>query len=569
MWREPGRARWSLERAQPLRHHIIALLILAPGAAHSATTADPCPRPHIGGVVIQPADLYSSNGALTVEFSFKTFTDSYGRRLYCYIASDGSQAPTLRVKPGDELVLKLRNDLPSGAANANAPGAPGGRSLGHTPHDMEVHGPCSSGKITASTTNLHFHGLSIPPVCHQDEVVSTLVQPSESSFEYRFKIPLNQSPGLYWYHPHPHGFSEAQVLGGASGALIVEGIQSASPKAAGLPERVLVLRDQIIPGMAEEAGEAGGPEPSKDISINFVAIMYPLNRPAAMVAKPNQREFWRVLNAAADTYFDLQIRTGPSLQSVREPLPLELVAMDGSPAGGDPIPGRTHLLLAPGARAEFVGTTPAEGVFAQLVTLPYDTGKGGESTPYRVLANLFSSSQAPAPVSRIPEPAPGQTRRFIGLIGEAPVRERKLYFSEKRDNPDDPKSQLTYFITLDGNLPRAFDMNFTHPDVTVQQGTVEDWVIENRAEEAHAFHIHQIHFQVLERDEITVNEPLLRDTVDLPYWRGKSSRYPSVKLRMDFRDPNIIGTFLYHCHILEHEDGGMMGSIRVEPSSRR
>jgi FtsP/CotA-like multicopper oxidase with cupredoxin domain len=68
----------------------------------------------------------------------------------------------------------------------------------------------------------------------------------------------------------------------------------------------------------------------------------------------------------------------------------------------------------------------------------------------------------------------------------------------------------------------------------------------------------------MERDGTKIDEPMLRDTVDLPYWDGKSARYPSVKLRMDFRNPSIVGTFVYHCHILEHEDGGMMGSIRVK-----
>jgi FtsP/CotA-like multicopper oxidase with cupredoxin domain len=535
------------------------------GVAYPATAPNPCLRPHVGGVVVQPPSLYSSNGELKVEFSFQTFTDSYGRTLYCYIAGDGSQAPTLYVRPGDELVLKLRNEIPAVAAGADMPGMPGAWSMGQTLHDMELRGPCGAGKISASTTNLHFHGLSIPPTCHQDDVISTLIQPSASSFEYRFHIPLNQAPGLYWYHPHPHGFSEAQVLGGASGALIVEGIEQVNPKVAGLPERVLVLRDQIIPGSAEAAGESGGPEPSKDISINFVTVLYPENRPAAMVAKPNQREFWRILNASADTYFDLQIRTGPSLREVRAPLPLELIAMDGVPSGGDPIPARTDVLLAPGARAELIVTTPTEGIFAQVVTLRYDTGTGGESTPYRVIANLFSSSQAPAAASRIPNSAAERPQQFRGLTDAAPSRERKLYFSGKRDNPDDPKSPLRYFITVDGHMPKVFDMNFTEPDISVQQGTVEDWVIENRALEAHAFHIHQIHFQVMERHGRTLNEPLLRDTIDLPYWDGKASRYPSVKLRMDFRDPNIVGTFLYHCHILEHEDAGMMGSIRVEP----
>jgi FtsP/CotA-like multicopper oxidase with cupredoxin domain len=93
---------------------------------------------------------------------------------------------------------------------------------------------------------------------------------------------------------------------------------------------------------------------------------------------------------------------------------------------------------------------------------------------------------------------------------------------------------------------------------------VEDWIVENRAQEAHVFHIHQLHFQLMERDGTKIDEPMLRDTVDLPYWDGKSARYPSVKLRMDFRNPSIVGTFVYHCHILEHEDGGMMGSIRVK-----
>jgi FtsP/CotA-like multicopper oxidase with cupredoxin domain len=537
---------------------ITFLILFTVGVAYSQMGENPCQRPRVGSIAVPPADLYSSHGSLSVEFSFRTFTDIYGSKFYCYIAEDGSQAPTLRVRPGDEVVIRLKNELPVDAAGA------------HALHDMDVHGACGSGKMTASTTNLHFHGLSIPPTCHQDDVLSTLIQPSESGYEYRFNIPSNQPPGLYWYHPHPHGFSEGQVLGGASGALIVEGIERSNPTLAGLPERVIVLRDLLGGGATDEtAGVTQGPETSKDISIDFVPILYPANAPAAMVAKPNQREFWRILNASADTYFDLQVRTGSSLSEARVPLPLELVAMDGVAAGRDPIAGRTDILLPPGARAELLLTTPPEGVFARLVTLRYDTGPDGESTPSRVIANLFSSSQAPAAGSHVPNSTDARPQKFAGLIAVAPVRERKLYFSEKRRDPANSKSPLTYFITVEGKQPRPFDMNATKPNIIVRQGTVEDWVIENRAQEAHAFHIHQLHFQVLERDGQTVNEPLLRDTIDLPYWDGKSPRYPSVKLRMDFRDPNIVGTFLYHCHILEHEDGGMMGSIRVAPPRAR
>jgi len=102
------------------------------------------------------------------------------------------------------------------------------------------------------------------------------------------------------------------------------------------------------------------------------------------------------------------------------------------------------------------------------------------------------------------------------------------------------------------------------PNIVAEQGTVEDWIIENRSNELHAFHIHQLHFMLLDYVGRHVNEPFLRDTVNVPYYNGRALEYPSVKLRMDFRDPNTVGTFLYHCHLLEHEDGGMMGLIRVD-----
>jgi FtsP/CotA-like multicopper oxidase with cupredoxin domain len=146
-----------------------------------------------------------------------------------------------------------------------------------------------------------------------------------------------------------------------------------------------------------------------------------------------------------------------------------------------------------------------------------------------------------------------------------PVRTRKLYFSEKPSNPTDPNSPTVFMLTVDGQQAKPFDPNSQVPNIVAHEGDVEDWVIENRTQELHAFHIHQIHFVLMEWFGVPVSEPFLRDTINVPFWDGKSSVYPSVKLRMDFRDPNSVGTFIYHCHLLEHEDGGMMGVIRVEP----
>ena len=122
---------------------------------------------------------------------------------------------------------------------------------------------------------------------------------------------------------------------------------------------------------------------------------------------------------------------------------------------------------------------------------------------------------------------------------------------------------------MEGQTPRVFDPAATAPNIIVHQGDVEDWVIENRSPELHAFHIHQIRFMLLRWNGVPVDEPFLRDTVNVAYWDGKSPQYPSVTLRMDFRDPNAVGMFVYHCHLLDHEDGGMMGTILVEPAEKK
>ena len=161
------------------------------------------------------------------------------------------------------------------------------------------------------------HGLTIPPVCHQDDVLKTAIRPGDPPFEYRFRIPESEPPGLYWYHPHIHGFTKAQVLGGASGALIVEGIEQADKAVAGLPERVLIIRDQdllnpnappakwepVVPKtLIDRDGDAanngtGYGKPAKDLSINFVPAPYPDYRPAVIEMKTGEQQLWRVLNA--------------------------------------------------------------------------------------------------------------------------------------------------------------------------------------------------------------------------------------------------------------------------------
>ena len=555
------------------------LCTLGSSAVAQAVPDDMCPRGAVGGAVPEPAELHSHDGALKVEFSFRTMVDAAGLTRYCYITKDGLQSPTLRLKPGDQLTLSLRNELPASSASSGHQHAMAARSA-------EMH-DCAGGAMTAVSTNLHFHGLLIPPVCHQDDTLKTLIQPSDPPFEYSVKIPADQPPGLYWYHPHVHGFNKAQVLGGASGALIVEGIETVNDAVSGLPERVLVIRDQELvhpdaapvqtdnmpaPQVLRDAeGDilntgTGSGKPAKDLSINFVPVAYPRYQPAVIAMKPGERQLWRVLNASAITYLDLQVLFNDRAQQAG------VVALDGVPVNENgnrdqKVVWKGHMLVPPAGRVEFIVKAPKEGIRASLVTRSVDSGPAGENDPTRPLATIVARTDAPEPHAQLPtSPTSLAVANVAPLRDITPAHERKLYFTENPQDPKNPNSPTQFFLTVEGKTPVLFDPNATEPNITVKQGDVEDWVIENRTTELHDFHIHQTHFQLLQWNGVPVDEPYLRDTVNVAYWDGHSPVYPSVKLRMDFRDPNLIGTFVYHCHLLEHEDGGMMGTIRVEPS---
>jgi FtsP/CotA-like multicopper oxidase with cupredoxin domain len=118
-------------------------------------------------------------------------------------------------------------------------------------------------------------------------------------------------------------------------------------------------------------------------------------------------------------------------------------------------------------------------------------------------------------------------------------------------------------LTVQGQKQQIFDPN-EKPVITTKVGAVEDWVVENHALETHAFHIHQIHFLLMEVDGKPVTNQDLRDTIEIPFWEGPGHPYHSVKMRMDFRDPETAGISLIHCHILLHEDLGMMHKILVQ-----
>jgi FtsP/CotA-like multicopper oxidase with cupredoxin domain len=560
-----------------------------------------CSRPKVASEIPEPVNLTSKNGELTVDLVFRSETDEHGRTRYCYLYEGTIESPNLRLNPGDMLVLRLKNELtpiapPQSASlpkRSKSGSATNRSSMPMTPPSLNIPEPCGSAAMDATSTNLHFHGLTIPPVCHQDDVLQTSIQPSDPVFEYRTRIPQDQPPGLYWYHPHLHGFTRAQVVGGASGALIVEGIEQKSKQVAGLPERVIVIRDEELlnPGAApagniqkapsvllDRDGDArntgdGSGIPAKDLSLNFLSVPYPAYPPATIRMRPMERQFWRIVNASSMTYLNLQWLIDGKPQS------LGVAAVDGAPVndngqGGDYVIWQNHLGVPPGGRIEFIVTAPGAGKTATLITRSVNTGPDGENDPTRPLANIVASPGAVEPLAALPSTASASAPRdsasktaAVPWLGKVtPGRTRKLYFSEQPRDPGDPNSPMDFYLTVEGQKPAVFDPVSSVPNIVVHKGDVEDWIIENRSRELHDFHIHQVHFLMLEWFGIPINEPFLRDTIPVPFWDGKTAQYPNVRLRMDFRDQNSVGTFPFHCHLLEHEDGGMMGLIRVEPA---
>jgi FtsP/CotA-like multicopper oxidase with cupredoxin domain len=333
-----------------------------------------------------------------------------------------------------------------------------------------------------------------------------------------------------------------------------------------------VIRDQTVAGNPMP----GGKIPSWDLTLNYVPIAYPDLVPAVINVRPGRREFWRVVNASADTIADIALKFDGVDQ------PLEVVGLDGVPTGSQDGTGRgkvvwmKHILIPTAGRAEFIVTTPSGGVQqAKLETRAIDLGPAGDNDTRRTLAVLnvgkggsggaddMASMRSMPAVTSAPPPA----QLFDGLESAKVTAHRKLYFSEvfedTRGRDDGP---IQFYITVLGATPTLFSP-VNPPAITTTQGAVEEWTIENRTQEVHEFHIHQIHFKLMARDGVALppDQQQYFDTVQVPYWKGRG-KFPSITVLMDFRG-KITGDFVYHCHILEHEDGGMMAIIRVLPKT--
>jgi FtsP/CotA-like multicopper oxidase with cupredoxin domain len=364
-------------------------------------------------------------------------------------------------------------------------------------------------------TNLHVHGLHVSPSGHSDNVFIH-IHPGQT-FHYSYQFPNNLAPGTYWYHSHAHPISAPQVAGGMSGIIIVDGLQQyLPPDLRGITEHVIALKDFQVQGntVKTEGLEIGAPT---NRTINGQ-----LN--PTVDIRPGEVQLWRLANISANIYYNIQLQ-GQQFQ---------VIAHDANPV--DRIWAADSLLLAAGARFDVLvrGGPPGR---TQLLTLPYSTGPDGNQFPQATLATLVSDGAPTRPVALPPTFAPTED------LSRAPVAARRtIVFSEKSNPPPEQ-----YFIN-----GKQFDPN--RVDIQSKLNTVEEWTVRNDSNEEHSFHVHVNDFQLMSINSQPHNGHGWQDTASIP-------PYGQIVIRIHFT--NYTGKTVLHCHILNHEDAGMMAVLEI------
>jgi FtsP/CotA-like multicopper oxidase with cupredoxin domain len=364
-------------------------------------------------------------------------------------------------------------------------------------------------------TNFHYHGFHVSPSGNSDNVL-VHVMPGEV-YQMQVDIPASHDPGLYWYHPHFHTDTEVQVYGGLAGPIVVEGWIDQVPGIAGKIDRVLVAQTTTPgpDGRIQAAFNQTRADPARVRTCNGVV------NPTFSI-RPGETQRLRVLNANADDFMMLKL----------DGQPMTVIGIDGVP-----IPAPTpedQFELAPGGRVELLVRGGRPGRYA-LKSLRYT--EQFTPIPEWTVATMVVEGE---PVE--PTPFPTFLRAIPDLRQDRIAQRRELVFETK----------FPEFL-INGRI-----FNENRVDQVVKLGTTEEWKLINKDDEVHPFHIHVNDFQVVAiNDEPVRFPPVWWDVFKIPANDG------SITIRQRFE--TFTGKTVYHCHVLMHEDSGMMGVFEIVP----
>ncbi|MBE9223454.1 multicopper oxidase family protein [Cyanobacterium stanieri LEGE 03274] len=380
------------------------------------------------------------------------------------------------------------------------------------------------------STNLHYHGLHISPQGKADNVFVE-IQPNQT-YNYEFTIPEDHQSITGWYHPHLHGNTAEQLSGGLAGLFVVRGKLEEISTIKSAKEEFIVLQDFAL-------DNDGKLMDSRMMSLmtGREGDLITVNGKVNPQINCNKGEWLRlrILNASTSRFYNLSLENNPFF----------LIATDG---GAINSPQQMNsVLLTPGQRVEIMIQGDSQLSSLKMINLPYNRGAMGmmgggmmgrrnnnNSSETLATINFVESNNNIEPLSLPnqlnsinPLPSPTQTRSFTLNHGMA--------------------NGMAFLIN-----GKAY--NHQRIDTTVNLDTVEEWELINTGIMDHPFHIHVNSFQVVSRDDIPEKLLAWRDTVLVK--RGER-----VKIRIPFQ--NFVGKTVYHCHILDHEDLGMMGNLEI------
>ena len=365
-------------------------------------------------------------------------------------------------------------------------------------------------------TTIHWHGIRVPPLSDGTSV-SQMPVPPGGSFDYRFDA---VDAGTFWYHPHMHG--DVQIERGLQGMVVVHSVATPGVSA----DRAFVIDDVKL----EATGLLSTKTDPLDMMLGRQGNVLVVNgkMDATLTAKAGARERWRFVNSANGRYFNLV-------------LPGHTFLVIGWDGGLLEAPYETErLLITPGERYEVLVTLDgAPGDALTLQTVHYDRG---HEIPDPGPLDLFKV-QLEDRVDHAPAPLPGKWGQPVDLIPADGAPMRSLVLSEKEAGLAEPQ-----FFINDQMFPNG-------PPIQATSGDVEVWSIRNDAEMDHPFHLHGMFFRVLDVDGTPPEHIGWKDTVNIP--QKKTLRF-AVRY-------GTAGRWMFHCHILEHAERGMMGELTLAP----
>ena len=367
-------------------------------------------------------------------------------------------------------------------------------------------------------TTVHWHGLRVPiqmdgvPGASQPEV------PPGGTFTYDFVVP---DPGLFWYHPHV--MAAEQVGFGLYGAFLVD-----DPSAPiDIEEHVLVLGDMdLLDNGTLAPSDTGGSAGMAFGREGSLVLVNGRNHPRVTV-NTGVPQRWRIVNAAKSRYFELNAGSRKAFTKI------------GTDGGFQEYSEEVeNLLLAPGERMDvFFTPTEAPGTQIGLISRLFDRGYGSTEArqPEELLTLVMSAAPAPPPIAL---PRITRTIEPLNQTGATPVT---IDFGVEQNQAD-----RSFLYTINGKSLEKI------PQVKASVGETQIWTVTNNTPWSHPLHIHGFFFQVLDKAGNPVRPMQWKDTVSVPF-------KDSLKIIVRFDDRP--GSWMYHCHILDHAEGGLMSSI--------